>query len=72
MNAAEGCEEAEIRLVGRSYFVKLRSGGSAFIPVDKICEALVRYDICPTEELMIKCREVIKEILGGNNAKQPS
>ncbi len=51
------CEEAvEIRLVGRSYFVRLKSGGSAFIPVDKICEALKRYGICVPEELKGKCK----------------
>ena len=54
----EMCEEAvEIRLVGRSYFVRLRSGGAAFIPVDKICEALKRYGICVPEELKGKCRD---------------
>ncbi len=58
-DAGGRCERAEIKLVGRSYFVKLESGGSAFIPVDKICEALERYDICVPPELMDRCsREV--------------
>ncbi len=51
----KACEEAEIRLAGRSYFVKLESGGSAFIPMDKICEALERYDICVPPELLERC-----------------
>jgi len=49
------CEEAEIRVVGRSVFVRLRSGATAFIPIEKFCEAVERYGICFEDNEKIRC-----------------
>lgn len=49
------CEEAEFKIVGKSVFVKLRSGAVAFIPLEQICNAIVAYNICPPKSERIKC-----------------
>lgn len=51
------CEEAVVEVIGRSVFIRLKSGAAAFIPRDKICEAAERYGICLSslESKGIKC-----------------
>jgi hypothetical protein len=50
-----GCEAAEIRLVGKSVFVKLSTGATAFIPKERFCEAAKRFNICADGLEGIKC-----------------
>ncbi|MGC8975630.1 MAG: hypothetical protein ACP5KB_05495 [Thermoprotei archaeon] len=49
------CEEAEIRVVGKSVFIKLKSGATAFIPIDQVCLALEKFRICLPRDSKIKC-----------------
>ncbi|MEM1703317.1 MAG: hypothetical protein QXQ31_04610 [Zestosphaera sp.] len=49
------CEEAEIKVVGKSVFIKLKSGATAFIPIDQVCVALEKFRICPPKDSKIKC-----------------
>ncbi|MEO3993376.1 MAG: hypothetical protein QN229_03585 [Desulfurococcaceae archaeon TW002] len=49
------CEEAEIKIVGKSVFIKLKSGATAFIPIDQVCLALEKFKICLPKDSRIKC-----------------
>ncbi len=53
----EMCEEADVEVIGRSVFIRLKSGAAAFVPRDKICEAIERYGICLSslEKKGIRC-----------------
>jgi len=50
------CEKAELKLVGKSVFVKLKSGATAFIPKERFCEAVKRFGICVDNSFSIKCQ----------------
>ena len=45
----------EVRVVGKSVFVKLSSGATAFIPKERFCEAVKRFDICTDGLEEFKC-----------------
>jgi len=49
------CEKAKIKVVGRSVFVELESGAKAFIPLEKICEAAKRFNLCLERDSKVKC-----------------
>ncbi len=49
------CEAAEIKLVGKSVFVRLASGATAFIPKERFCEAAKRFNICADGLKGVKC-----------------
>ena len=55
MSIYKDCEKAEIKLVGKSVFVKLESGGTAFIPRERFCEAAKRFGICINGLKEISC-----------------
>jgi hypothetical protein len=50
------CEKAKIEIKGKSVYVVTESGSVAFIPVDKLCEAAKRFNIC-FEGSNVKCVE---------------
>jgi len=49
------CEKAKVKVVGRSVFVELESGAKAFIPLEKICEAAKRFNLCLEGDSRVKC-----------------
>ncbi|MEM0014070.1 MAG: hypothetical protein QXX81_02605 [Zestosphaera sp.] len=49
------CEEAEVKVLGKSVFIKTKSGATAFIPIDQICVALDKFRICYPKDSKLKC-----------------
>lgn len=49
------CEEAEVMIVGKSVFIKLKSGATVFIPIDHVCLAFEKFRICPPKDFRVKC-----------------
>ncbi len=50
------CEKAKVEIYGRTAIIVTEGGSRAFIPLDKICEALRRFNIC-VDDPRIKCEE---------------
>ena len=50
------CEKARGKIVGRSVFIETSSGAKAFVPLEKVCEFIKRFNIClDLESGKIKC-----------------
>ncbi len=50
------CEKARIEIYGRTVIIITEGGSRAFVPLDKICEALKRFKLC-VDDPRIKCEE---------------
>ncbi len=40
------CEKATGQKVGKTVFITTESGAKAFIPIERLCEAVRRYNLC--------------------------
>jgi len=52
-----GCEKARVEIHGRTVIIVTESGSRAFVPLDKVCEALKRFRLC-VDDPRIKCEGI--------------